>query len=133
MMADLAEHYSIKPVFLRDIAKREDISEKYLSIIVIPLRSAGLIGSIRGAHGGYILAKPPQDISIQNIFDALGENIYPVHCLKSPGSCRRVKICPTRDVWSILGGKIRETLAAMSLADLVKARRGKAEKIIDEQ
>lgn len=53
MMSDLADHYDLGPIFLKDIAKREDVSEKYLSLIVIPLRSAGLIQSTRGAHGGY--------------------------------------------------------------------------------
>ena len=65
MMADLADNYGKAPVFLKDIARREDISEKYLSIIVISLRSAGLIQSTRGAHGGYVLIRPPEEISVE--------------------------------------------------------------------
>jgi Rrf2 family protein len=127
MMADLAENFGKKPVFLKDIAKREEISEKYLSIIVIPLRGAGLIQSTRGAHGGYTLAKRPEEISLQDIFDALEGKICLVDCVENPKECPRVGICPTRDVWSVLGEKIRETLSSVTLADLVKTRREKAE------
>jgi Rrf2 family protein len=127
MMADLADNFDKKPVFLKDIAKREEISEKYLSIIVIPLRGAGLIQSTRGAHGGYTLAKRPEEISVQDIFDALEGKICLVDCVENPQECPRVGICPTRDVWSVLGEKIRETLNSVTLADLVKTRREKAE------
>ncbi len=126
MMADLAENFGKKPVFLKDIAKREEISEKYLSIIVIPLRGAGLIQSTRGAHGGYTLAKRPEEISVQDIFDALEGKICLVDCVENPKKCPRVGICPTRDIWSVLGEKIRETLNSVTLADLVKTRREKA-------
>ena len=126
MMADLAENFGKKPVFLKDIAKREEISEKYLSIIIIPLRGAGLIQSTRGAHGGYTLAKRPEEISIQDIFDALEGKICLVDCVDNPQECPRVGICPTRDTWSVLGEKIRETLNSVTLADLVKTRREKA-------
>ena len=127
MMADLADNYGKNPVFLKDIAKREDISEKYLSIIVIPLRSSGLIQSTRGAHGGYTLARCPEEITVQDIFDALEGKICLVDCVNNPNDCPRVGICPTRDIWSVLGEKIRETLKSVTLADLVKTRREKAD------
>ncbi len=127
MMADLADNYGTNPVFLKDIAKREDISEKYLSLIVIPLRKAGLIQSTRGAHGGYSLTRVPEMITAQEIFDALeGENCL-VDCIRNPAECSRSSICPTRDVWSMLGEKIRETLAAVTLDELVRVRRRKAQ------
>ena len=126
MMADLAYHYGKNPVFLKDIAKREDISEKYLSIIVIPLKSAGLIQSTRGAHGGYMLSLPPEKITVQDIFDAVEGKICLVDCVNNPKHCPRVGTCPTRDIWSVLGEKIRETLNSVTLADLVKTRREKA-------
>lgn len=127
MMADLADHYGKAPVFLKDIAKREDISEKYLSLIVIPLRSSGLIQSIRGAHGGYILAKPPEEITVQDIYGALEGEICLVDCVKNSDNCSRAYTCPTRDVWSHLSEKIKEALDSVTLADLVKTRRQKAE------
>jgi Rrf2 family protein len=127
MMVDLADYYGKNPVFLKDIAKREDISEKYLSIIVIPLKSVGLIQSTRGAHGGYMLALSPENITVQDIFDALEGKICLVDCVNNPKDCPRAGTCPTRDIWSVLGEKIRETLTSVTLADLVKTRHEKAD------
>jgi Rrf2 family protein len=124
-MVCLAEHYGDAPIFLKEIAKNQDISEKYLSLIVIPLRSAGLIRSIRGARGGYTLAKRPDLITVADIVDVLEGELCLVDCVKNPAQCPRVPICPTRDVWSILGEKIKETLAGISLPSLVAVRRGR--------
>ncbi len=127
MMSDLADHYDLVPIFLKDIAKREDVSEKYLSLIVISLRSAGLINSTRGAHGGYKLARRPEEITVKDILEALEGDICLVDCVSNPESCSRVSICPTRDIWGILGRKIGETLSSVTLADLASTRRKKAE------
>lgn len=127
MMTDLADNFGANPVFLKDIARREDISEKYLSLIVIPLRQAGLIQSTRGAHGGYSLTRVPDRITAQEIYDALEPEGCLVDCVAKPGECSRSSICPTRDIWSLLGEKISETLSTVTLAGLVKARREKAQ------
>jgi len=127
MMTDLADHYGGNPVFLKDIAKREDISEKYLSLIVMPLRSAGLIQSIRGAHGGYRLTRKPEEITVRDIWQALEGEICLVDCVQDTKRCSRISTCPTRDIWGILGEKISETLRSVTLADLVRIRRQKAD------
>ena len=125
MMLDLAGHYGEKPVFLKDIAAREKISEKYLSLIVIPLKSAGLIRSIRGAQGGYILAREPKDITLRNIVEAVDGETCLVNCVKNPETCDRASTCPTRDLWQHLGSKISETLEHISLAQLAKNQESK--------
>src|SRR5512133_137518 len=94
MMTDLADHYGENPVFLKDVAKREDISEKYLSLIVIPLRGAGLIQSIRGAHGGYRLSRSPAEITILDVLAAVDGEICLVDCVKDAKRCSRVSTCP---------------------------------------
>jgi len=127
MMTDLADHYGGNPVFLKDVAKREDISEKYLSLIVMPLRSAGLIQSIRGAHGGYRLTRKPEEITVRDIWQALEGEICLVDCVQDTKRCSRISTCPTRDIWGILGEKISETLRSVTLADLVRIRRQKAD------
>ena len=127
MMTDLADHYGGNPVFLKDIAKREDISEKYLSLIVMPLRSAGLIQSIRGAHGGYRLTRKPEEITVRDIWQALEGEICLVDCVQDTKRCSRISTCPTRDIWGMLGEKISETLRSVTLADLVRIRRQKAD------
>ncbi len=118
MMIELARHAGEKPVFLRDIAASEALSEKYLSLIVLPLRGAGLVRSVRGAKGGYLLAHEPQDISLCDIVEAVDGEISLVDCATHPEICDRVPGCPTRHVWQALSTGLRNALAAVTLHDL---------------
>ena len=120
MMLELALNYEKGAVFLKDIAKKEEISEKYLSQLVIPLKAAGLINSIRGAHGGYMLAKEPDEISLKNIIEVLEGELDLVNCVKDSSLCNRVSVCITRGVWTKLGDKVKEVLDSFTLGDLVK-------------
>ena len=126
LMVALALNYGKEPVFLKDIAKGENISEKYLSLIIIPLRGVGLVNSIRGAHGGYNLAKEPSLITLKEIVDVLEGDCSLVDCVKNPSSCSRVPICVSHDVWTIIGDKISETLSSITLEKLVKMNQEKA-------
>jgi Rrf2 family protein len=126
LMVALAINYGKDPVFLKDIAKGENISEKYLSLIIIPLRGVGLVKSIRGAHGGYNLAKEPSQITLKEIVDVLEGDCSLVDCVKNPSSCSRVPICASRDIWAIIGEKISETLSSITLEKLVKMNQEKA-------
>jgi len=128
LMVALALNYGKGPVFLKDIAKGENISEKYLSLIIIPLRGVGLVNSIRGAHGGYSLAKDPSQITMKEIVDVLEGDCSLVNCVNDPSACPRVPICASHDIWAIIGGKISETLNSITLDMLVKMNREKAEK-----
>jgi Rrf2 family protein len=125
-MAALALNYGQSPVFLKDIAKGENISEKYLSLIIIPLRGVGLVNSIRGAHGGYRLAKDPSQITMKEIVDVLEGDCSLVDCVNNPSTCPRVAICASHDIWAIIGGKISETLSSITLDMLVKMNQEKA-------
>jgi Rrf2 family protein len=126
LMIALALNYGKTPVFLKDIANGENISEKYLSIIIISLRAKGLVNSTRGAHGGYNLAKEPSQINLKEIVDVLEGDCSLVDCVKNPSSCARVPICASHDIWAILGGKISETLSSITLDMLVKMNQEKA-------
>lgn len=128
LMAVLAHNYGKGPVFLKDVAKGENISEKYLSLIIIPLRRTGLVNSIRGAHGGYKLAKDPSQITMKEIMDVLEGDCSLVDCVRNPSTCPRVPICASHDIWAIIGEKISETLNSFSLDTLVKMNQEKAEK-----
>lgn len=125
LMIALAAAGGEHSVFLKDIAASEDISEKYLSLIVIPLRAAGLIRSIRGARGGYVLAREPQDISLRDIVEAVEGETCLVNCVNHPDSCPRVPVCPTRDTWTHLNNTIKEAMAAVTLRQLVANQDGK--------
>ena len=127
LMLDLALHYNKGNVLLKNIAKREDLSEGYLEHILPPLKSAGLIISSRGAHGGYSLAKAPSDITLKDVVQALEGPISPVECINAPSVCQRVKFCVTRDIWKELGEKISQTLESVTLKDMVKMLKNKEE------
>lgn len=129
LMLSLARSYGQGPLFLKDIAKTEEISEKYLSLIIIPLRGVGLVSSTRGAHGGYTLARPPEKITLKEIVDVLEGNCI-VDCIKDPTACSRVETCASRDIWKLLEGRISETLEGITLQQLVALNREKAEKNI---
>ncbi len=122
LMIALAAAGNDKSLFLKDIAASEDISEKYLSLIVIPLRAAGLIRSIRGARGGYVLAKAPKDISVCDIVEAVEGDTCLVNCVKNPDICKRTPVCPSRDIWTQLTNTIREAMSRTTLAQLVSGR-----------
>lgn len=126
LMLVLADNYGKGPMFLKDIARGENISEKYLSLIIIPLRGVGLVNSIRGAHGGYNLAKEPSTITLKEIVDVLEGDCSLVECVKNPSSCPRVPICASHDIWAIIGEKISETLSSITLDMLVKMSQEKA-------
>jgi len=114
MMLALAAHWGRGPLYLKDIAETEEISEKYLSLLVIPLRKAGLIQSLRGAYGGYCLSKAPSEINLGEIVEVLeGECI--VNCLRNPNTCPRLAICTSHDIWAFLDEKITEALRSITL------------------
>jgi Rrf2 family protein len=117
---------------LRDIAREEEISEKYLSLIIIPLRAVGLVNSTRGAHGGYNLARLPDQITLKEIVEVLEGNCL-VDCVKDPTVCSRVSTCASRDVWAMVGGKISEALHSITLEQLVRMNREKTEQALTHQ
>jgi len=119
LMLELALNYNKGNTLLKNIAKKEGISEKYLSHLVIPLKARGLIVSSRGAHGGYRLAKLPSDINLKSVVQTLEGGLSLVECVDNPSICGRVSNCPTRTVWEILDKKISDTLSLITLEDLI--------------
>lgn len=129
LMLELGLSYENGLIFLKDIAKKEDISEKYLSQIIIPLKAAGLVNSFRGARGGYILAKAPTEITLKDIFEILEGNLALVGCINNPSECSRVPVCITRDIWCELDKVIAGKLGSITLEDLVTRFERKQEEI----
>jgi len=125
-MVELGLNYGKKPIFLKDIARRENISEKYLSIIVIRLRGAGLVSSVRGVNGGYNLAKDPVEITLIEVVTVLEGNCHLVHCVKNSSACSRATQCASRDLWILVCDSITETLGSVTLDWLIKKQRQKA-------
>jgi len=118
-MIDLAENEKAEAIPLREIAEREKISIQYLEQIFVTLRKAGLVKSIRGAHGGYKLNKNANDIYIGDIIRVLEGPIAPVDCLVEK-ECETKNKCVTREIWKEVKISIENVLDSMTLEDLKK-------------
>jgi len=122
-MLDLALHYGQGPISIKSIAERQEISLHYIEQLFVKLRRAGLITSVRGPNGGYLLNKPPSDIRIGDIIRVVEGSIAPVYCVDMDGECKRADICVARLLWMKVRDKIAEVLDSTTLEDLCKEDR----------
>ena len=121
ILIDLAENRKNGFIPLRDSAKRQEISEKYLESIVKDLVRARLVEAHRGKGGGYRLAKEPDEINILPLLDLMEGTLAPVSCLEAGSEpCPRASICRTLDLWEGLDKVVREYLSRFTLRDLIK-------------
>lgn len=123
-MVDLASHSRGTPVALADIADRQEISLSYLEQLFGRLRRGGLVKSVRGPGGGYLLARPSNMTRVSDIILAVDEPIQTTRCtLGSPAGCHNDKgRCLTHDLWEELGNQIYLYLSSISLADVCNRR-----------
>jgi Rrf2 family protein len=121
-MLDLALGTDDGPITTRAIAERQGISERYLEQLLIPLKTAGLVKSIRGSQGGYILGRKPEKITVGDIIRVLEVRIAPVECVNevNPEECQRADNYVTRVIWSEIRDAIAGVLDKYSLQDLVE-------------
>lgn len=121
---DLAMHCESEAVALSSIAERQQISISYLEQLIAKLKRAGIVNSIRGAQGGYVLAKDAKDISVGDILRALEGDLNPVNCSEITGneenSCSGSDLCVTKYVWKRISDSINNTVNEISLAELVR-------------
>lgn len=122
---ELAENHGKGPMQLKVIAQRQEISIKYLEQLVAILKAAGFVRSLRGAKGGYLLAKTPNQIKLSEVFLALEGPVVTSDCLENEYFCDRADKCVTRGVWADVQKAIMAVLEAVTLQDLVdKAKQG---------
>lgn len=117
-MLDLALNFDASPISLADISTRQEISLSYLEQLFSRLRKQGLVTSVRGPGGGYLLATSSDKINIAQIVDAVDESIDVTKCGRK-GNCRSGIKCLTHHLWCDLSDQIHSFLASISLADLV--------------
>ena len=127
-MLELAYHYGEGPIELKEIAKKENISLKYLEQVINPLRAAGLVKSIRGSKGGYSLAKPPSDICLYDVVETLEGPLNLLECLRDPKVCQKVPSCVTRDIWEEVSEAISKIFYSVTLEEMVNRKRDKEER-----
>lgn len=128
LLFELALHYDQGYIQLNDIAKAEAISEKYLEQIVSFLKSAGFVQSQRGAQGGYVLARSPGSITMNDIVEKLEGTPYVVDCVDG-GDCDRTSVCVAKNVWRKLSDAMKSTLSSITLADMVEDAKRKNEEV----
>ncbi len=119
LMLDLALQEGESPVPLRDVAQRQDISDKYLEQIVTQLGRAGLVRSVRGAGGGYLLTRPAGEYTVGEILRALEGSLTPVTCAEDPSCCCRSEDCVTMEIWSQIAAAVSSVVDHTTLQDLV--------------
>lgn len=120
LMLDLALSDPGVPVPLRDVAQRQDISDKYLEQIVTPLSRAGLVRSVRGAGGGYLLTRAPSEYTVGEILRPLEGSLAPVSCVDGSECCGRADQCVTVEVWREIQQAVAGVVDHITLADLVR-------------
>ena len=125
VMIDLAEHQSEGYIPLKDTAKRQDISEKYLEQIIGVLNKAGYVKSVRGAQGGYRLTREPSEYTVGDILRLTEGSLCPVSCLEGDvNECERCDTCATLKVWKKLQKAIDDVVDHVTIQDLLDEETG---------
>ena len=121
-MFDLALHGVATPLPFKAIAERQEISEAYLEQLIASLRKAGLVKSVRGAQGGYLLACPPSEITVGSIIRTLEGSLAPVECVAEGeefAGCEKSNFCVTRGIWEKIKDSIDSVIDSITLQDML--------------
>lgn len=131
LMLNLARHHGREreAVILKRIAEDEGISIRYLEQIIIPLKNGRLVKSIRGAGGGYALARRPEDITLREVIDALEGRCCLVECLDDGSACGLADTCPTYDIWKGANDVLRSYFDGLTLRDALDLAARKAKNV----
>ena len=120
LMIDLAQYSDEGPVRINDVAKRQDISVKYLEQLIIPLKKANYIKSVRGPKGGHLLAKPKDRITVGEIVRLLENETSLAPCIENPDKCYRSKSCVSRVIWKKASKAAYDSLDSITLSELIR-------------
>ncbi len=121
ILLDLAQNASERPRMISEICESQGLSQKYVGRLVIRLRKSGMIFSVRGAKGGYKMARAPEEISLLEIIETMEGALSIVHCVACPARCKRSGNCISRGVWCALNEEIRNCFRKISLRDILDA------------
>jgi Rrf2 family protein len=131
LMIDLAIHHTGEPISLKDIARRQEISDKYLEQIISILNKAGYVKSIRGAQGGYILKMEPKDYTVGMILRVTEGSLAPVDCVEEGmAECEKMNECATVMIWQRINDAVNNVVDNITLEDLVEWQMQKADQYV---
>ncbi len=119
-LLDLAIHANEGPVLVREIAKREDISVRYLEQLLLPLKAANLVRATRGAKGGFILAKDSSEINLHEVIQITEGTTAFTECADNAGICPRSDSCPLLDTWNEVTEVANKVLEATTLQTMIE-------------
>lgn len=122
-MLDLAIYYGQGPIESADIASRQYVPEQYLDQILLILRKEGLVKSVRGPRGGHMLARPPAQITMAEVMQALEGSVPLMECLPNPDFCKLSQGCSLRGVWQQIDEMAQRILGATTIAELAQRHR----------
>ena len=128
----LARRTAEGPIAGRELAAREKLPADYVEQILLRLRRAGIVASTRGAHGGYTLARPAQDITVREVLAAAELETFDLHCVSHPVNeerCSDAQNCSIRPVWVLLQNKINDVLDSVVLSDLLQSEPAVRERV----
>jgi Rrf2 family protein len=123
-MYDLAVSFEGGPQPLKAIAERQSVPEAYLEQLMAPLRRDGLVKSVRGAQGGYLLSRPPAEITIGQVLRTLEGDLAIIECLTEDDFCDRADGCPTRKVWKQVRDGLNSIVDGITLQDMLEPNAG---------
>ncbi|MFN4227457.1 MAG: RrF2 family transcriptional regulator [Candidatus Ratteibacteria bacterium] len=124
-LIDLGVYYDGKPVLVKEIAKRQNLSERYLEHIMLALKKAGILRSIKGGKGGFMFLKEPSEIKISQIIEILEGPLSPVECVEKKEVCERSETCVARELWSDIKSQILKYLEGITLKQLIEKQKKK--------
>ena len=124
-MLALARTHGQGSTFLKDIAERENLPGTYLEQLMVPLRKAGLVQAVRGARGGYTLARSPLEIQVLSILEALEGPLALAECPKGSGCCGQPDTCALKDLWAEGSSALQDVYRNISLAGLLERQKAK--------
>jgi Rrf2 family protein len=131
LMMDLAIYYNGEPIRLKEVAKRQEISEKYLEQIISGLHKAGYVKSIRGPQGGYILTYKPEEYTVGMILRITEGDLAPVSCVGAENSgCEKKESCVTIRIWQQINDAVNNVVDNITLADIVQWQLDQADQYV---
>jgi Rrf2 family protein len=119
-LIDVAVNQARGPVTLNDIATRQSISVKYLWQVINPLKESGFLRATRGAKGGYVLARPPEEITMLDVLTTLEGPVSILKCMTIKDACNRIHSCVSRTVWKEVNTAVESTLERITLAEVLR-------------
>lgn len=130
-MVDIGIHSKQIPLFVKDIARRQNVSERYLENILLTLKKTGILRSIQGGKGGYGFLKKPSEINLREIVEALEGPLSLVECVEKKELCERSGSCVARELWCKVRDEILKILEGITLEELIEKEKEKRKKRVE--